>query len=243
MKKLEFTSQDAAFDRDLLDQVKKQLAVLKTSEDPAVQRLSEIEKHLHAGMSLRHFVSFVIPLERILSKSIDDGDFLIAEKDGQKKSSAEPLPLVFVLDNIRSAFNVGSILRTAECLWIEKVYLCGYTATPEQDKVLRTALGTEKFIPWESATSTLTLLQDLSSQGYQVIALETAHAALPLTQFFLQKPTALVVGNERFGLSPDILKVCHEIRRIPLRGQKNSLNVGVSLAVSGFEWLRQWQQR
>jgi 23S rRNA (guanosine2251-2'-O)-methyltransferase len=203
-------------------------------------RLADVQKHLHPEMALKHLVNFIVPFERLLQKSVQDDDFLVEENDKAVKDS-ETIPLVMVLHNIRSAFNVGSALRTAECLAIEKVYLCGYTPTPAQDKVARTALGTESLMEWEEQPAVLELLAKLKADGYHLIALETAEKSVDLYKEFPRRPTALVVGNERFGLDQDILKAVDEIRRIPLRGQKNSLNVSVSLAVAGFEWTRQWK--
>lgn len=227
------------FDKTLLAELKQKLKQLALSKNPSIKKLSEIEKHLSPQMTLKHFVGFLIPVERLLNKSVQDDDFLVSTVD-KELPSADPLPLVFVLDNIRSAFNVGSILRTAECLNIEKVYLCGYTPTPEQAKLAKTAMGTQDAIAWEGREHILDLLQELKFKGYQVIGLETAERPIDLYEKFIFAPTALVVGNERFGLDVNVLKACDEIRKIPLRGRKNSLNVGISLAVAAFEWNRQY---
>ena len=239
LRALEQSYKDS-FSKSELEEILSALKELGQSSNPLLLRLSEVQKHLHPEMTLKHFVNFIVPFERLLQKSVQDDDFLVEENDKSTKVSTT-LPLVMVLHNIRSAFNVGSALRTAECLGIEKVYLCGYTPTPAQDKVARTALGTEALMEWEEQPSILELLSQLKIKGYHLIALETAEKSVDLYADFPHRPTALVVGNERFGLDQDILKTVDEVRRIPLRGQKNSLNVGVSLAVAGFEWTRQWK--
>lgn len=223
-----------------LAELKSALSELNQSPSQDVQRIAQLENHLRLDLTPKQLFTFLVPLERLLQKNIQDDDFLVTQKDLAEKPS-EALPLVFVLHNLRSAFNVGSIFRTAECLHAEKIYLCGYTPSPEQSKVLKTALGTQENMAWVESTSILETLQSLKKQGYRLVALETAQKAVSLYEDFPSQPTAFVVGNERFGLDLDVLQNVDEVRYIPLRGQKNSLNVGVSLAIAGFEWNRQWQ--
>lgn len=225
-----------------LGQLKEKIQNLTESSNPDVSRLAELQKHLVPGMTLKHFISFSIPFERILHKNLQDDEFLVIEND-KTESPQEKLPLVFVLDNIRSAFNVGSIFRTAECLGAEKIYLCGYTPNPTQWKVEKTAMGTQEYLPWQESSRLLECLEQLKDDGYQIIALETAASAVDLYEEFPPIPTAFVLGNERFGLDPEILKVIDEVRIVPLRGRKNSLNVGVTAAIAGFEWMRQWRMK
>lgn len=239
---LEKATKSSSFDEKKLLHLKSLIRGLTSSTNPDVARLADIEKHLVPGMSLKHFVSFAVPIERLLHKSVRDDDFLVVEND-RETSSHEGLPLVFVLDNIRSAFNVGSIFRTAECLGARHIYLCGYTPLPTQMKVEKTAMGTQEFISWSEAGKLLECLEELKDEGYRLVALETASVAQDLYEEFSSEPTAFVLGNERFGLDPEILKVIDEVRIVPLRGRKNSLNVGVTAAVAGFEWMRQWSKK
>lgn len=238
--KLEKSSGDFSFSAPELQSLKDKIRTLQHSDNQDVSRLASLERHLTATMTLKHFVSFAIPFERLLHKNLQDDEFLVIEND-RAEVAQEKLPLVFVLDNIRSAFNVGSIFRTAECLGASKVYLCGYTPLPTQWKVEKTAMGTHEYLEWEEAPKLLECLEELKDEGYRIVALETAATATDLFTDFDQAPTAFVLGNERFGLDPEILKVIDEVRIIPLRGRKNSLNVGVTAAVAGFEWMRQWR--
>lgn len=238
--KLEKSSRDFSFDDALLQSLKMRIERLATSSDEAVSRLAQVSKHLTPQMTLKHFISFAVPIERLLHKNLQDDDFLVVEND-KPSAPLEKLPLVFVLDNIRSAFNVGSIFRTAECLSAQKIYLCGYTPLPTQWKVEKTAMGTQEYLEWEESPKLMECLQELKDEGYRIIALETAASAQELYDDFESEPTAFVLGNERFGLDPEILKVIDEVRIIPLAGRKNSLNVGVTAAVAGFEWMRQWR--
>ncbi|MGZ3768661.1 MAG: RNA methyltransferase [Bdellovibrio sp.] len=238
---LEKSSRDFSFSEQQLKFLKDKIEKLYASENFEVSRLAELHKHLIPTMTLKHFISFIIPFERLLHKNLRDDEFLIVEND-KKETIFETLPLVFVLDNIRSAFNVGSIFRTAECLGSQKIYLCGYTPNPNQWKVEKTAMGTQEHLPWEEFSRVTDCLQKLKSQGYRIVALETAAQAVDLYEpFTVTQPTALLLGNERFGLDPEIFKSIDEVRIIPLRGRKNSLNVGVTAAVAGFEWMRQWR--
>lgn len=231
-----------SFHSSKLETLKGLIKSLGSSENPDVSRLAELERHLVIKMTLKHFVSFAVPVERLLQKSIQDKDFLVLEDDAIENRHT-PLPLIFVLDNIRSAFNVGSIFRTAECLGVKKVFLCGYTPTPEQIKVEKTAMGTQGYLDWEHISRLLDCIDLLKSQDYRIIALETAAEAQQLYAPFDPIPTAFILGNERFGLGSEVLNTIDEVRVIPLRGRKNSLNVGVSAAIAGFEWMRQWSQK
>lgn len=231
--------EDFSLHEDSLNHLKEKILSLKPFENEALSRLHEVARHLVPSMTLRHFVNFSIPFERLLNKSLQDDEFLIIEND-KTESQSSPLPLVFVLDNIRSAFNVGSIFRSAECMGASTIYLCGYTPTPEQWKLSKTAMGTQEHIQWQHRERLSDCLQELKDLGYRVVALETAACAQDLFENFEHEPTAFVLGNERFGLDPEILKFIDEVRIIPLRGKKNSLNVGVTAAVAGFEWVRQW---
>lgn len=232
---------DFSFAGPDLENLKNKIKALMDSENVDVSRLATLEKHLVENMTLKHFVSYAIPFERILHKNLQDDDFLILQND-KKITPSEAHPLVFVLDNIRSAFNVGSIFRTAECLAAQKIYLCGYTPTPSQSKVDKTAMGTQASLLWEEVPHTSDCLLNLKKLGYRLIALETAASAVDLYTPFLKTPTALILGNERFGLDPELLKEVDEVRIVPLYGQKNSLNVGVTAAIAGFEWMRQWKK-
>jgi 23S rRNA (guanosine2251-2'-O)-methyltransferase len=147
--------------------------------------------------------------------------------------------LVFVLDHLRSGFNVGSLFRLADCVGAEKIWLVGYTATPEQKAVQDTALGTSAWVPWQHHDDLLTVIRELQAEGYKVIALETAECAQSLFAQSLPDKLAFVVGNERFGLGPESLAFVDEVRSIPMQGLKNSLNVASALSVAAFEWGRQ----
>jgi tRNA G18 (ribose-2'-O)-methylase SpoU len=139
------------------------------------------------------------------------------------------------LDNLRSAFNVGSIFRTAECFGISKIYLCGYTPNPTNQKVTKTAMGTENFVDWEKCDSTDKLIRQLKNENVQIYALETVESAKLISEADIREPAAIVIGNEALGISSKILQLADEIIQIPIFGWKNSLNVGVATAICCYE--------
>jgi tRNA(Leu) C34 or U34 (ribose-2'-O)-methylase TrmL len=212
------------------------------SESLELQKLAEIAKHLQAGLSAKQFSTWIVPVERTLGRELRDDQFLIFTEDAPQ-GLVEKIPLVLVLDNLRSAFNVGSIFRTAECFGVKKIYLAGYTPLPEQEKLAKTAMGTEVLVPWESAGKSADILAALRGDGYRILGFETTSHAIEVQHPFSEKPTAFVFGNERFGLEAELLQHCHEVRKIPLRGQKNSLNVGVAAAIATYEFSKQYVAR
>ena len=190
--------------------------------------------------TLREFLDFAVPLERQFGKEIKDDDFLILRQDGKRKQSKQ-IPLYLVLDNLRSSFNVGSIFRTAECFGVSKLVLCGYTATPQNLKVQKTAMGTDKFVEWKQFPSTIQAIRTLKETNVRIYALETTSNAKNIAEIEFAKPCALILGNEALGISKEVLKIVDEIVNIPVSGWKNSLNVGVTAAICCYEVSRQWK--
>jgi len=187
---------------------------------------------------IREFLEYAVPLERRLGQELTDYEIL--QNDGSRKTSAKQ-PLYLVLDNLRSSFNVGSIFRTAECFGVSEILLCGYTATPENPKVVNTAMGTSEFVKWQQFTDTEDAIKYLKEKNITVFALETTTNARDLTKVFFPKPTALLFGNEALGISKEILELVDDVVSIQLTGWKNSLNVGVCTAICCYEISRQWR--
>lgn len=182
----------------------------------------------------RQWLVELVPLERAWSRGVMDHDILNTTTDSTTPKGAT-IPLVVVLDNLRSAFNVGSILRTAECLGVQKVYLGGYTARPDEAKTQKTAMGVGEIISWEACSNTTEMIQTLREHGYQILAAETGPAALNIGQLpSISSRCALVLGNERYGLDPHILALADTQVAIPMSGRKNSLNVGVAFGILGY---------
>ncbi len=209
-----------------------------------VRAVSQLRQRIPAQPSYHQFMSLVVPIERQHSRAIADGDFPVASEDRAVPEREQLLPLVLVLDNLRSAFNLGSIWRLAECLGVSKIHLTGYTATPEQAKVSRAALGTEQFVAWQWHPHREECLDQLKAQGYALLAMETSPMAQSLDQFvFPSQKTALLFGNERYGFESDLLQRCDAVIEIPCWGRKNSLNVAVSAGIAVHELRRQWLEQ
>lgn len=136
-----------------------------------------------------------------------------------------------ILHNIRSAYNVGAIFRTADAAGVGKVYLCGYTPAADDPKVSKTALGAEKFVAWERKRQTWRLVKKLKLKGVRVVALEQTAASRDYRLFKPKYPLAVVVGHERLGVSRSLIKRADSVWHIPMRGQKESLNVAVAVGV------------
>uniref|UniRef100_A0A7S4MU98 tRNA/rRNA methyltransferase SpoU type domain-containing protein n=1 Tax=Odontella aurita TaxID=265563 RepID=A0A7S4MU98_9STRA len=150
-------------------------------------------------------------------------------------------PLTIILDNVRSAHNVGNILRAAEAGRLEKVYLCGMTPAPPNKKVLKTALGAAEYVNYEQMGSTLELVRNLKERGVVVWGVETTSKSRPLWKVVMPKPVALIFGNELVGVDTEVLKLCDGIVSVPTYGLKNSLNVATCASVLIWEALRQWE--
>jgi 23S rRNA (guanosine2251-2'-O)-methyltransferase len=144
-----------------------------------------------------------------------------------------------LLDNIRSAWNVGSIFRTSEGFGVEHLYLCGITATPESANLSKTALGAENNLAWSHHKNSVVLVEQLAGEGYLIWALETNPGAKPVSlmedsadEVRKSQGIVLVVGNEEAGVDPGLLNLCHEIFFLPMHGRKKSLNVSVAYAIA-----------
>lgn len=144
--------------------------------------------------------------------------------------------LYLIIDNIRSAHNVGSIFRTADGAGVSKVYVCGFSPTPENYKVLKTSLGAEKTMPWEYYRQTWRLLEKLKKEKVRIVALELTSKSKNIFQYKISnsRGVALIVGNEVKGLSKGILKYADEIVEIPMSGNKESLNVSVAAGIAAY---------
>lgn len=198
---------------------------------------------IQPGISKRDFLSTVTPFRNKYGKSIMDHDFLVHKQDGDKnRKNDSVLPLYLILDNLRSAFNVGSIIRTAECFGVKKIFFCGYTPTPKNSKIKKTAMGTEKQIEWESYKTTEEVIEKLHNKKIVVYAAETVENAKSLYQTNFLFPVAIIFGNEALGISAHILDLCDKIVQIPTSGWKNSLNVAVSSGILLSEIKQQWLQ-
>ena len=148
--------------------------------------------------------------------------------------------IYLILHDIRSAENVGSVLRTADAAGISIVYLTGYTPAPidrfgrANKKVIKTSLGAEKSVKWEKREDTFTLLGELKKKGIYLIALEQSPKSVHYRKIKTKRKSALILGNETEGLPEKVLSLCNVVAEIPMRGQKESLNVSVACGIALF---------
>jgi 23S rRNA (guanosine2251-2'-O)-methyltransferase len=162
---------------------------------------------------------------------------IIDEEVSREESGAQEDNLVVLVDNVRSAWNVGSILRSADGFGFSHAYLCGITPTPEQDAVQKTSLGAEDFVTWSHHKDAVKLVKGLRLEGWKIVGLEEDRRAISVNKFEAaidQQPTVLIIGNEVTGVDPGLLKLCDEILYIPMHGQKRSFNVAVAFGVAAY---------
>ena len=144
-------------------------------------------------------------------------------------------PIILVLDNVRSMHNVGAIFRTADAFRVEKIYLCGITATPPHRDIRKTALGADESVDWEYTSTTMETIERL--KDHHICALEQAKDSVSLREVNLpqNKKTVLIVGNEVDGVDENLLDFCNQIIEIPQFGTKHSFNVSVSTGITLWE--------
>lgn len=154
---------------------------------------------------------------------------------------SEKLPLVIVLDNIRSLHNVGSVFRTADAFRLQGVWLCGITACPPAAEIHKTALGAEDSVSWEYFEDTLDAVERLQREGYEVLAVEQVEGSLKLNTFRIDpaKRYALILGNEVKGVRQDVVDAADAALEIPQYGTKHSMNVSVTAGIVMWEFERQ----
>ena len=143
------------------------------------------------------------------------------------------IPLVVVLDNVRSMNNVGAAFRTSDAFSIEKIFLCGITATPPHREINKTALGATESVDWEYVKTATTLIDRLKSQQYVVVSIEQVQNSVMLQKFQpdVNKKYALVFGNEAFGVDDQVVALSDICVEIPQFGTKHSLNISVSIGI------------
>jgi len=145
----------------------------------------------------------------------------------------EKTPIIVILDNIRSLNNVGSVFRTSDAFLIEKIYLCGITATPPNKEIHKTALGATESVAWEHIENTIDLVEKLKQDNVKVLAIEQAENSTMLNKFTPESDQkyAVVMGNEVKGVQQEVVSAADYCIEIPQLGTKHSLNISVSCGV------------
>ena len=142
--------------------------------------------------------------------------------------NVKKLPVVIVLDNVRSMENVGSFFRTADAFRIGAIYLCGITARPPHREIHKTALGADESVDWKYFDTTAEACEQLKSDGYRIFAVEQVEKSIKLDAFTAPEKSAYIFGNEVEGVDDEALAYCEQAVEIPQEGTKHSLNVSVS---------------
>lgn len=153
----------------------------------------------------------------------------------------QKLPVVVVLDNIRSLNNIGSVFRTSDAFRVQKIFLCGITACPPHKDIHKTALGATESVDWEYVETTASIVQRLKNEGYTIASIEQAERKTELQDVVVKNNPkwALVFGNEVFGVQQEIIDQSDVVIEIPQEGTKHSLNISVSAGVVLWEFYKQ----
>jgi len=157
----------------------------------------------------------------------------------EKLDNVKKIPVYVILNSIRSSYNVGSIFRTSDGVMIEKLFLCGYTPTPEKKEVIKTALGSQDSVKWEYVKDATEVISRLKNQGVKICALELTNKSV--TYYNVSKldfPICLIVGNEISGVPQELIDLCDFSIEIPQFGIKQSLNVAVAYGIAVFDLRR-----
>ncbi len=157
----------------------------------------------------------------------------LERKSIESFKTSEKTPIIIVLDDVRSLHNIGSVFRTADAFLIEKIYLCGITATPPNKEIHKTALGATETVAWEHNNYVLEVIENLKRDNITTLAIEQVESAEFLQDFKIEKEKkyALIFGNEVHGVSQEAVALCDGCIEIPQLGTKHSLNISVSAGI------------
>jgi len=152
----------------------------------------------------------------------------------------EKIPLVVVMDNVRSMYNVGSVFRTCDAFSVERLLLCGITACPPHKEITKTALGATESVEWKHYGTTTEAVAELKQLGYKVFAVEQVDTSVLLDRIEIpaSEKTAIVLGNEVFGVDDEVLALCDGAIEIPQNGTKHSLNVSIAGGIVIWEFFK-----
>lgn len=162
----------------------------------------------------------------------------LGRKSVEEFRESPKIPVIAVLENVRSAYNVGSVFRTADAFLIEAVYITGYTAKPPHKEIKKTALGAEDTVSWKHFPSAKEAIQQLKDDGYKVFAVEQVENSISLEKFDIDEKVAVIFGNEVSGVEQTTISLCDGTIEIPQLGMKHSLNIATAAGVVLWEIVR-----
>lgn len=209
-------------------------------------RLGQVRR-LHPNntedLNLRKLLNIAVHLERYLNINSKDENIIPVDHIDRVEREREFFDYHLILDHVRSAYNVGNIIRTSECLGAKEIQFVGYTPLPSNEMVMKTSMGTYDRIPWNHFHHLEESIHHSKKQGRKIYALETCPNAKPLNEIRFQDPFSIILGNERFGVESKILEEVDQIIKIPMMGAKNSLNVANCFSIFAYELYRQWSDK
>ena len=160
-------------------------------------------------------------------------------KSVEEFKQSDKIPIIAVLENIRSAYNVGSVFRTADAFLLEGIYICGYTAYPPHKEIKKTALGADETVHWKHFKNIKEAIEELKTEGYKIFAVEQAVNSIKLQEFSdPNEKIAVVFGNEVTGVEQTTIGLCDGCLEIPQLGMKHSLNISVAAGIVMWELVR-----
>jgi tRNA G18 (ribose-2'-O)-methylase SpoU len=164
----------------------------------------------------------------------------LGRKSVEEVRQSEKLPVIAVLENIRSAYNVGSVFRTADAFLLDSIFICGYTAYPPHKEIKKTALGAEESVSWKYVKKIEEAIEEIKAAGYKVYAVEQAVDSWQLGSFSVEDDKiAVIFGNEVTGVEQGTIALCDGVIEIPQLGMKHSLNVATAAGVVLWELIRE----
>ncbi|MES1218756.1 MAG: RNA methyltransferase [Bacteroidota bacterium] len=162
----------------------------------------------------------------------------LGRKSVEEFKRSDKIPVIVVLENIRSAYNVGSVFRTADAFLIEAIYVIGYSAKPPHKEIKKTALGAEETVTWKYFKTTAEAIEELRKQNYKLYAVEQVKDSISLEKFSAKEKLAVIFGNEVTGVEQSTIHLCDGCIEIPQLGMKHSLNIATAAGVVLWEIVR-----
>ena len=170
----------------------------------------------------------------------------LGRMDSEEFKNSNKMPITVILDDVRSLYNVGSVFRTSDAFRVDRIILCGITATPDNSlvEIHKTALGAEESVEWTYSKDCFSIVKELNEKGYVTVAVEQVEDSIKLDNldFDKDKRYALVFGNEVKGVDQDVVNLCNYSLEIPQYGTKHSLNVSVSAGLVIWEFAKQFKE-
>jgi len=176
-------------------------------------------------------------------KKLSHEDILKIKPSKEDVLKKKRSPIIVVLDNIRSLYNVGSIFRTSDAILAEKIYLCGITGTPPRNEISKTALGAQDVVPWEYEKDVVKTIKKLKRKKIKIFAVELAHKAKKYDKIVTDFPVALILGHEVNGVKDEVMELVDGCVFVPMLGRANSLNVATCFGIVAYEFLKKFNNK